>query len=276
MWLDHQKAANGGQTAGTPQSSVVTSTPVPGVAAAAAAVGAAVAGSAVLSGTSMERSTLATVALDEPAQPGNLLTGSAPGSALQQGGPEANGVTAQGLDMGTVRSAVRALESGAEPPRPAQDAGSSPLSDMPVSPAGHATSQEHGEDACPADGDLRDAGLAGAEEEPASGAVSVSVEPARSLPRDAQLAEASSGVSADANSGAADGLATMADNAAELRALLTMHRAEMAVASEQLRAQFEAGQVHLSICLHLNALWACHLPCAYASGRAILMVSMKL
>ena len=241
MWLDHQKAANGGQPAGTPQSSVLESTPIHGV-AAGAAVGLAINGSAVPSGTAVERSTSATLSPDEPAQPGNLPMDSTPGSGEQQAGPQENGAAGRGAETGAVRSAVRALEFGEEPP--AQVAGSSPLSDVPVSPAGHATgSQENGGDASTYDGGVRGARSGEAEAQPVAGAASVAVEPQRSLPPDARLADASSALDADANSGAADGFDAMADSAAELRALLTMHRAEMRVASEQLRAQFEAGQV---------------------------------
>jgi hypothetical protein len=242
VWLDHQKAANGGQPAGTPQSSVLTSTPIQGV-AAAAAVGLAVNGSAVPSGTIVERSTSATLSPDEPAQPGHLPTDSTLGSSEQPAGPQANGVAGRGAGTGAVRSAVRALEFGEEPP--AQVAGSSPLSDVPVSHAEHATSRhENGGDASLHDGIRQGAGSGAADTEPVAGAVSIAVEPQRSLPPDARLADASSALHADTDgAAAADGFVAMADTAAELRALLTMHRAEMRVASEQLRAQFEAGQV---------------------------------
>ena len=247
VWLDHQKAANGGQPAGTPQSaSVVASTPVQGSAAAAAAVvGAAVASSAIPSGTVVERSISATLSPDEPAQPGNLATDSTPEAGMQQTGPEANGLPGSGAGARTVRSAVRALEFGEAEPRPEQGPGSSPLSDLPASTADGATGgQENGAEALD-DGAQRGAGEAAAGREPGNGAVSVAAEPARSLPPDARLDDAATDLRADPMGGPADAYATMADNAAELRALLTMHRAEMRVASEQLRAQFEAGQVQL-------------------------------
>ena len=250
MWLDHQKAANGGQPAGTPPSLVLSSTPAQSAAAAAASAAgvAAVVGSVGASGTGVDRSLSATLSPDEAQQTGTPPADSTPQSPPHPG-DEANG-TAQRAETGVVRSAVRALEFGGEPavPQSAQAADSSPLTGSPESPeAESVAAHEDAEAPAPADAEQEASGQADTPIRPANGAAapSVAAEPARSMPPDARLADVvvvAEGSEAD-GAPAEDGFAAIADNTAELRALLTMHRAEMRAGSEQLRAQFEAGQV---------------------------------
>ena len=256
MWLDHQKAANGGQPADTPQSSVVASTPVQGAAAAAAAAtGLVMAGSAAASGTAVDRSISATLSPDEAQQTGTPPADSTPGSQALMA-HEANGMVAGDREPGVVRSAVRALEFGGDPamPQPAQAAGSSPLSGSPESVAALAAAgaEETAGAAALADAGRTPSLEVGMASGPTGGAAaSVMVEPARSLPPEARLTEASSAAEDLRANGfpAEDGFASIPDSTAELRALLTMHRAEMRAGSEQLRAQFEAGQARSQVAL---------------------------
>ena len=286
VWLDHQKAANGGQPVGTPQSSVAAaSTPVQQSAAAAAgtAAGLAVAQyAAAASGTAADRSVSATLSPDDAQQ-----TGSPPADSVTPESQGAAGVThetkgtaagqQQGVGAetagGVVRSAVRALEFGGESVAVAQPdtlaAGSSPLTGSPESPvalvaeAGEAT----GAAEYPAAADPQVPSQLNVPSESATGApASVVVEPARSLPPDARLADAmpaEDSREADGNAADADSFAGMADSAAELRALLTTQRAEMRAGSEQLRAQFETGQArrHARVTMHCLAMFVAVSPC---------------
>jgi len=269
VWLDHQKAANGGQPAGTPQSSVVaasSTTPVAQQQSAAAVAGTvaglAVAGyAAAASGVAADRSVSATLFPEDTQQtgtpPADSTTPESQGPAAAAAAHETDG-TAAGQQQpaaetagGMVRSAVRALEFGGEPvvvgQSGTQATASSPLTGSPESPV--ALAAEAGEDSAaaePAAAEQQGITLMDVPSQPADAApASVVVEPAQSLPLDARLADAvpaEEGREASGNAAADDGVAGMADSAAELRALLTIHRAEMRAGSDQLRAQFETGQ----------------------------------
>jgi len=265
VWLDHQKAANGGQPAGTPQSSVVVASTTPvaqqsAAAAAGTAPGLAVAGYAAAGGnTAADRSASATLSPEDTQQTGSPPADSTtPESqvAAMAAAHETDG-TAAGQEQpaaetagGMVRSAVRALEFGGEPvvigQSGTQATASSPLTGSLESPA--ALAAEAGEEsgaAEPAAAERQGSSVMDVPSQPADAApASVVVEPAQSLPLDARLTDAlpaEEGREPDGNA-ADDSVASMADSAAELRALLTMHRAEMRAGSEQLRAQFETGQ----------------------------------